>query len=279
MSLKMCSIVKFLPTRLTSYPQSSLEPFPNPMTIQIREATETQDMLLMESLERQIWGYSDDAVVGKEMLIALRFEGACVALAWDDQTPIGLVLSFPTRDANTQHSHMAGVLPAYRGKSVAYELKQFQKTWCLERGITRIVWTYDPLRSVNAYFNIAKLGATCHRYLPHFYGEMGGINAGAASDRILAEWDLKRSRGKLVSHEAHIPSINSLEDPQFGFEDPQLYFELPQDYSALLEQDVEKAVLWRERSRPLFLHYLERYEITGFRREGGNAYLLERDGV
>jgi len=249
------------------------------MTLQIREATETQDMLHLESLERQIWGYSDDAVVGKEMLIALRFEGACVALAWDLETPIGLVLSFPTRDAKVQHSHMAGVLPQYRGQSVAYELKQFQKRWCLERGVTRIVWTYDPLRAVNAYFNIAKLGATCRRYLPHFYGEMGGINAGVASDRMLAEWDLLEGRGKPVPLEAHIPRVNSLENPQFGLEDPHLYFELPDDYSALLEQDLESAVLWRERSRPLFLHYLERYEIVGFRREGGNAYLLEREGV
>jgi len=254
------------------------------MTLKIREATDTKDMLLMESLERQIWGYSDDAVVGKEMLIALRFEGACVVLAWDDETPIGLVLSFPTREANTQHSHMAGVLPGYRGKSVAYELKQFQKTWCLERGISRIVWTYDPLRAVNGYFNIAKLGATCRRYLPHFYGEMGGINAGAASDRILAEWDLKGGRGKPVPHEAHIPSVNALEDgvmvsANLSLELPHLYFELPQDYGSLLEQDVGKAILWRERSRPAFLHYLERYEIVGFRREGGNAYLLERVSV
>ena len=252
------------------------------MTLHIREATETQDLLLMESLERQIWGYSDDAVVGKEMLIALRFEGACVALAWDHDTPIGLVMSFPTRDAHTQHSHMAGVLPAYQGKGVAYQLKQFQKAWSLERGITRIVWTYDPLRAVNAYFNIAKLGATCRRYLPHFYGEMGGINAGAASDRILAEWDLLEPEGKAVQLEPHIPSVNTLEDglmvnANFKLEQPQLYFELPQNYSTLLEQDPAKAIVWRERSRPAFLHYLEQYRIVGFRREGGNAYLLERE--
>lgn len=254
------------------------------MTLHIREATDTKDMLHLESLERQIWGYSDDAVVGKEMLIALRFEGACVALAWDFETPIGLVLSFPTRDAKVQHSHMAGVIAEYRGQGVAYALKQFQKRWCLERGITRVVWTYDPLRSVNAYFNIAKLGATCRRYLLHFYGEMGGINAGAASDRMLAEWDLKGSRGKPVRLEAHIPSLNVLEDDlmvsaNLSLELPHLYFELPQDYGSLLEQDLEKAVLWRERSRPAFLHYLENYTITGFRREGGNAYLLERVSV
>ena len=254
------------------------------MTLHIREATETKDMLLMESLERQIWGYSDDAVVGKEMLIALRFEGACVALAWDDELPVGLVLSFPTRDAKVQHSHMAGVIPEYRGQGVAYALKQFQKRWCLERGITRVVWTYDPLRAVNAYFNISKLGATCRRYLPRFYGEMGGINAGAASDRILAEWDLLEPEGKSVNLEPHIPSVNTLEDglmvdANFTFEQPQLYFELPQNYSTLLEQDPAKAILWRERSRPLFLHYLKHYEITGFRREGGNAYLLERISV
>jgi len=135
---------------------------------------------------------------------------------------------------------------------------------------------------VNGYFNIGKLGATCRRYLPHFYGEMGGINAGAASDRMLAEWNLLEGGGKAVQLEPDIPCINVLEDglmvsANLTLEHPQLYFELPQDYSALLERDADQAILWRERSRPVFLHYLERYTITGFRREGGNAYLLERE--
>ncbi len=251
------------------------------MTLHIREATDTRDMLCIEQLERQIWGSSETALVGKEMLIALQFEGACLGLAWDQDTPIGLVMSFPTRDAQIQHSHTAGVLPEYRSQGVAYGLKQFQKNWCLERGVTRIVWTYDPLRAINAYFNIAKLGATCRRYLPHFYGEMGGINAGVASDRMLAEWDLLEARGKPVPLETHIPRVNTLEDglmvdADLTLKGPQLFLELPQEYSTLLEQDVNKAILWRERSRPLFLHYLEHYEIVGFRRAGGNAYLLER---
>ncbi len=74
---------------------------------------------------------------------------------------------------------MLGVLEAYRGTGAALFLKRFQRDWCLSHGVRKVVWTFDPLRGVNANFNLRKLGATARTYLPDHYGPMSGINAGA----------------------------------------------------------------------------------------------------
>ena len=75
---------------------------------------------------------------------------------------------------------------------MGFALKLHQRAWCLDRGITLMEWTYDPLVARNAYFNLSKLGATVAEYLPDFYGVMGdGINRFDESDRILVHWPLE----------------------------------------------------------------------------------------
>ena len=66
-----------------------------------------------------------------------------------------------------------------------------QRAWALARGIRVVAWTFDPLVARNAWFNLAKLGATASGYLEDFYGPMtDAINAGMASDRLLLTWRL-----------------------------------------------------------------------------------------
>jgi chorismate synthase len=243
----------------------------------IQEATTSEHFQIVESLEREVWNYSDINIVGKDMLMALSHAGACIALAWYLESPVGVVLSFPTLRADTQHSHMLGVLTEHRKSSIARDLKFFQRDWCLERSITRMVWTFDPLRALNANFNIAKLGATCTEYLPHFYGEMDGINAGVASDRLVADWNMAAPQGKAVPLERilKIHPLEYIQEPQNPYPD-RLFFALPEDFADLMLNDRAQAVLWRECSRPLFQSLLQTHQIIGFCREGGNAYLLEK---
>ena len=62
----------------------------------------------------------------------------------------------------------------------------------LRRGVAVIAWTYDPLISRNAYFNLAKLGARPAEYLRNFYGTMDdAINGGTETDRMLVRWELR----------------------------------------------------------------------------------------
>jgi predicted GNAT superfamily acetyltransferase len=70
-----------------------------------------------------------------------------------------------------------------------------QRDDALARGISLIEWTFDPLQTKNAYFNICRLGAVVRRYLPNVYGATSSpLHAGLPTDRLVAEWHLASPR-------------------------------------------------------------------------------------
>ena len=85
-----------------------------------------------------------------------------------------------------------GVLDAElrsQGRSFARELGAVHER--VPCGVSEIAWTFDPLVSRNAYFNLIKLGADAVEYLPNFYGPMlDTINGDDDSDRLLIKWRL-----------------------------------------------------------------------------------------
>lgn len=243
----------------------------------------------VEELQLAVWGRSEREVVARDILTALQLQGALLAGAFEaraDGPMIGFVFGFPTARAHVQHSHMLAVLPAWRRSGVAHALKGLQRDWCLARGVTRVEWTFDPLRGLNANFNLRKLGATVEGYHEHLYGDMSGINAGVASDRALAVWDIASARveramvaGTLPEADfSGVPTVNPDGPESHTFPDaPRLRVALPDDFGALLTQDHALAVRWRLHGRAVLGELLSRgYVATGFSRAGGNAYLMER---
>ncbi len=201
---------------------------------------------------------------------------------------VGLVFGFPTRDPAVQHSHILGTLAEWRGLGIGARLKWFQRGWCLERGITQVRWTVDPLRAANAGLNIHALGGTAKTYLPDYYGAMQGIDAGAPTDRLLVEWRLDSPR---VAERAAQPPpdrgfpgagpANAVVDgrpagPRYDLDCPSLLIHLPDDFVQLAKTDPPLALAWRLQTRELFQYYFARgYRICEFTRVGGPAYLLE----
>jgi len=143
-----------------------------------------------EALQREVWGKGDQPDPA-DLMMVIQAEGGLVGGAFGDGQLLGYVFGFPTRNPSIQHSHRLAVRSAARGSGLGVSLKRFQREWCLARGITRVQWTFDPLRAVNAVLNIHRLAATSNTYLENYYGEMEGINRGLASDRLLVDWDLE----------------------------------------------------------------------------------------
>lgn len=146
-----------------------------------------------EELQRKVWGEGDQPDPA-DLMMVIQAEGGLVGGAFLSGELVGYVFAFPTRDPSVQHSHRLAVLPQARGLRLGVRLKFHQRDWCLKRGISHVRWTFDPLRSVNAALNIHTLGAESGTYLPDYYGEMAGINAGLGSDRLLADWVLASDR-------------------------------------------------------------------------------------
>lgn len=105
------------------------------------------------------------------------------------------------------HSHITGVAPAGQRRGLGYALKLHQRLWALERGMTCISWTCDPLVLRNVSFNLRGLGATVVAYLPDHYGAMtDGVNSGDRSDRFEFRWDLL-GVGTALATEARLPFL------------------------------------------------------------------------
>ena len=257
--------------------------------VHVRELKGWEEMEEVVALQREVWGRAESDLVPRGLLVAVQDEGGLVAGAFAEGRMVGFVFGFPTKDPALHHSHMLGVLEAYRGTGAALLLKRFQRDWCLARGVRRVVWTFDPMRGVNANFNLRKLGATAKTYLPDHYGPMSGINAGAPSDRLLAEWDLLSERVYARFYApppepevAGLPQVNRVAGavPRAAGLGPAagtLPFRIPEDWGRILREDPALALKWREHSRLVLPHYFARgYRLVDLVRHP-NRYVLAKD--
>ena len=160
--------------------------------IEFRDLTTAADLAVLPAFEHRIWGSGGDAV-SVNMLVATITEGGMAIGAFAGDQIVGAVYGFPTRDPAVLHSHYMAVDRDHRRLGLGAELKQRQRSWCLERGIAHIRWTYDPLQLGNAHLNLRALGAVGVAYHVDHYGHLGGINGLLPSDRITVSWELEPS--------------------------------------------------------------------------------------
>ncbi len=260
-----------------------------------------EDMAAVEQLQREVWPGSETDVVPAHLLIAAVHNGGLVLGAFDGEKLIGFVFGFPglefTADGpRPKHcSHMAGVLPDYRDSGVGFALKRAQWQMVRHQDLDHITWTYDPLLSRNAYFNIARLGAVCSTYRRTEYGEMrDALNAGLPSDRFEVDWWLhthrvnrrlgKRPRPTLkLSHltrvGVHPLYTLSAEDRAWprppehvpALESQLIAAEIPPDFMALKEGDFALARDWRFFTREFFeTAFAKGYIVTDFVYDAGH---------
>ncbi|MGA9568347.1 MAG: GNAT family N-acetyltransferase [Candidatus Korobacteraceae bacterium] len=151
----------------------------------------------MVDLEFRVWGFRERDVVPSQMYVVAAKTGGQVLGAFAEDVMVGFVLAYAgIRDGNPYlHSHMAAVLPEYRDLGVGRRLKLAQRDDALARRIPLIEWTFDPLQTRNAHFNICRLGAVVQRYLLDVYGATSSpLHAGLPTDRLVAEWHLASPR-------------------------------------------------------------------------------------
>ena len=160
--------------------------------VRIRELREIAELEEVVRLYDGIWRRSGASPINTELLRAFAKAGNYIAGAFDGPALVGACVGFFSAPADgALHSHIAGVSTAVRGRAVGFALKQHQRAWALRRGVAVIAWTFDPLVSRNAWFNLVKLSAAPVEYLTNFYGGMrDGINGSDDSDRLLVHWNL-----------------------------------------------------------------------------------------
>lgn len=261
--------------------------------VSVRELTDLADLTEVVRLYATIWGRAENPPMSLELLRAFTKAGNYVGGAFDGDRLVGACVGFfhaPTEDA--LHSHIAGVAPDLAGRHVGFALKLHQRAWAMLRGVGEIAWTFDPLVSRNAYFNLVKLAARPVEYLPNFYGAMlDTINGEDDSDRLLVRWPLRdpaviaacggrpiRSRyDEEVAGGAVVAlGIGADGGPEPGrLDGPVLLVAVPENVGALRAADPELARRWRAAVRDALTALVaDGARVTGFDRAGW--YVIRR---
>ncbi|NYD43744.1 GNAT family N-acetyltransferase [Nocardioides panaciterrulae] len=241
--------------------------------VAVRELSGVGELQEAAAVLGRIWGVPDNPPMSAELLRAMGKAESYVAGAYDADRPdgamVGVCVGFhSTPAARTMHSHIAGVTPAVAGRHAGFALKLHQRAWCLDRGIELMEWTYDPLVSRNAYFNLAKLGARVAEYLPDFYGAMtDGINRHDESDRILVHWSLATPEVDAACAGTRVRAVV----PSGA---AASWVHVPRDIEALRLADPEQARGWRTKVRDQLLVALQAGgRVAGFDKEQGYLVL------
>jgi predicted GNAT superfamily acetyltransferase len=161
--------------------------------VRITELSDLHSLRAVDTLFDSIWHPAPgNPPVTVELLRALTKAGNYLTGAFAGDQLVGACVGFFAGPAGTTlHSHVTGVVGHAQHRNVGRALKLHQRAWALDRGLTRITWTFDPLIRRNAWFNLGRLAAVPVEYLPDFYGEMAdSINGQDESDRLLTAWTL-----------------------------------------------------------------------------------------
>jgi len=239
-----------------------------------------------------IWGTSQHgAPIPADLLRSISHAGCNVSTAYDASGVLaGVAVGIVSPDRDSVYSLIAGVRHGLADAGVGFALKQHQRAWALARGLTAMEWTFDPLVSRNARFNLTKLGATTAEYIPNFYGVMDDtINANDETDRLVAVWSLTSDRAIACSEKRP----ESVELPEFVAGDvlmdgpdgaPVLvagggfrWCRVPTDIVALRAEDADAAQAWRHSIRSVLTDAFDAgWVATGVTRTGW--YRLDNAG-
>jgi len=230
----------------------------------IRVLHHLNEMQQLQVCTDLVWGPGAGNMVSADFLMALSHAGGYVSGAFisTDSGEIMVACSFGMlaqhRGDWCLHSHITGVSPTLQNSGLGTAMKNHQKQWALDAGLTAITWTFDPLVRRNAWFNIERLGANAVEFHINFYGPLNDeINGDDETDRLLARWNIDSPRARTTDSDA-------------------IFIETPEDIVQLRRTDPDAARAWRLKIRHELSKAFTTHEVTGFTSEG--SYTLTPRG-
>ncbi|TWI58201.1 GNAT family N-acetyltransferase [Halalkalibacter nanhaiisediminis] len=269
-------------------------------SIMYRKIDNIKEIQEVVSFQEEIW--SRDAVSPLPQLVAASHHGGVIMGAFHAAKLVGFSYGF-SGYKNKEHyliSHMTAISPSYQNLGIGLALKLKQRDWAIEYGYKKIVWTYDPLESRNAYFNINKLGGYVKTHLPSYYGEMNDkLNNGLPTDRFVVEWDICSDRvknalaglNKLESSDREYSSLLTIKvngglpyphEENLIKNQKSYLIPVPVDFQKIKQVDFEVAKAWRLKFRNAASDILlEGYKVTRILKTTNHLvhyYVLEYGG-
>jgi predicted GNAT superfamily acetyltransferase len=208
------------------------------------------------ALQEETWGRGFAHRVPSSILMVAAETGGVISGAFEEDHLLGFVFGISgLRDGRPVHwSDMLAVRPEARDRGIGLRLKLHQRELLLERGIERVLWTFEPLESRNAYLNLHRLGATARHYRRDMYGTSDSpLHAGIGTDRLMVEWRIASER--VVSH------LEGGGGPSVPDTGDVVRVAIPADLQTLKREDPAAALRWRRRVREeMEAHLADGYE-------------------
>ena len=239
----------------------------------IRECTTIEEFDNCIYLQREAFGLPDLEISPRRHFIVSRQAGGWTLGAFADSRMVGFVHHLAAVRPNNEvfgYSHVMAVARDYQNKGVGARLKWAQRAKARSEGREFIKWTWDPMQSRNAHFNLNRLGVSVHTYAENFYGldyDLPGEH-GLPSDRLFASWNLNSPRVSALG--AGVPySIEA---------QPVKTIAIPTEWSTVVKRDVGEACEMQLRVRAEFQDaFAEQLVCAGLERgDGESRYLLYR---
>jgi predicted GNAT superfamily acetyltransferase len=237
--------------------------------IEIRPLRQFEEFAEAIRLQQTIWGFDDMEMLPLRSFVVYEKIGGQLFGAYDGGEMVAFLIAVPGIKPGPRpylHSHMLGVLPAWRNTGIGRRLKLRQREEALQRGIELIEWTFDPLELKNAFFNLERLGAVVRQYAENQYGVTASpLHGGLPTDRCIAEWWIGSPRVRAVLKDEAVAR---------QVEERIVY---PSDIARIRSEDPGLARELQRINGQRFQRAFERgLAVTGFERsETEGTYLLE----
>ena len=252
------------------------------MTYNLRCLETYDDYHACERLQQHAWRFSDPLdVIPLTNLVTAQKWGGLVLGAFDEGGELhGFCYGFLGRDPEgrlVHCSHMLAVDERARNMGLGARLKWAQRDYVLAQGVDMIVWTFDPLESINACLNFGKLGGLSDDYVINLYGETASkLHAGTTTDRLTIKWLINSARvkkraageagvvaGRLIAGELEAPWALQADgwgpgEPDLELDGPHIRCEIPVNVQDAKVHDHRAVVAWREATQGVFNAYFER---------------------
>ena len=260
--------------------------------IDVRQLRTHDEFIRCVELQHDVWGASFTERVSVGMLKVVQRIGGIAAGAFEeDGRLVGFVFGLTgVEDGRLVHwSDMLAVREHLRDHGIGRRLKEFQRDTVRTLGVTRMYWTFDPLVSRNAHFNLTRLGAHVVEYVPDMYG--GDTNSvlhrGVGTDRFIVAWDIAGAASGTGEDAVHgassrtdapilnrvgadgLPAIPNVD----GQVPTTVRIAVPEAIEQVQSQSIEDAARWRASTRRAFMWALDHgYRVRAFTRDDAAHY-------
>lgn len=224
--------------------------------IEIKRLHRIEDFKKLVKIQANAWGFLEAECEPHHLMVRVQKYGGLIQGLFLDGELIGFTYGVIGKWENEFfiYSHMLAVIKEYQNRGFGFLLKKAQREETLKMGYDVLRWNFDPLESLNSYFNLHRLGVISVEYDKNIYGEgESGLHKGLPTDRLIAMWNLRSERVVERIKKQPPPTLEDVPSEKPGnLSEKIAYIEVPKDIRSIKERDMKEAYKWRMKTRDQF---------------------------